>query len=166
MGFFKKIGQAVKKGVKQISLKNVVKLGTPLLSMVPVVGGLAQNIVGGISESHELRKQAKAETNAIRKAELEQQAYNLEQQALIKTGSVTGAIAGGTANAFINGTVNGLGAGALNGAGTLGAKLADSTIKAWFQAHWKKIAMGVGALIVAFVAWKKFGGAKKPTRRR
>lgn len=164
MGFFKKIGSAIKKGVKQISLKNVVKLGTPLLSMVPVVGGLAQNVVSGISESHELKKQAKAEQDLVKRAQLEQQAYALEQQAMIKTGSVTGAIAGGVADSLIRGTVDGLGAGALNGGGYVGAKLADASIKEWFKLHWKKLAMGVGAVILAFVAWKKFGA--KPTRRR
>jgi hypothetical protein len=76
MGFFKKIGTAVKKGVKQVSLKNIVKVGTPLLSMIPVVGGLAENVVSGISAAHQAKKDAK-----VAQAE----AVQLQQQALLSS---------------------------------------------------------------------------------
>ena len=53
MGFFKKIGKTIKKATRQISLKNAVKIGTPLLSAIPVVGGLAQNVVVCMSVAHD-----------------------------------------------------------------------------------------------------------------
>lgn len=170
MGFFKKLGNSVKKGFKQISLKNAVKLGTPLLSMVPVAGGLLTNVVGGISEAHEMKKQA-------REAELQgrlEEAQALQAQAdyLAKLqGANVGQQAGGVIKAFTKGATDEMLASASQTskefAGNVGASVADESIKAWFKKHWKKMLIALVAIIGGVYIYKKSkADKKKPFNRR
>lgn len=149
MGFFKNIGKAIKKGVKQISFKNAVKV---VSSLDP------SGIIGGISQAHELEKQAKAEANAQKAYE----AQILAQEAAAKVGTVTGTLAGQVGKTILEETYNGMNAGFKQGAGVVAANVADEGIKAWFKKHWKKLAIGVGALVAVVLAWRYF---KKPKRR-
>jgi hypothetical protein len=164
MGFFKKIGQAVKKGVKQISLKNIVKLGTPLLSMIPIAGGLAQQVVEGASAAHEAKKQAKL---AEQQGQVElAQAYEAQAQALAQqSGAVVGQQAGSVFKAFSKGASNELIAqtsqSAKEVAGNVGAEIADQSIKAWFKKHLTAIIVGAIALIGLAVVWFKKSKPKK-----
>ncbi|SNS02519.1 hypothetical protein [Flavobacterium sp. ov086] len=167
MGLFKKIGNAVKKGLKQVSLKNVVKIGTPLLSAIPVFGGIAQNVVSGISDAHELKKQEKA----ARDAGNQQQADLLAQQAAqaaAQSGAYVGQQAGSVVKAFSKGATDELiaqtSASTKSAAGNVGAAIADESIKAWFSLHWKQLLIGLG-IVGAFVFYSK-NNKKKPVGRR
>lgn len=180
MSVFKKIGNAVKKGVKQISLKNAVKLGTPFLSAIPVVGGVAQSVVSNMSMAHEAKKaeqQAlKAEADAIKagnEAQAEAYRQQAEQQRLIAqanaklAGQETGALAGGTIKTFAKGATDELLAQASDStriiAGKVGTDLADETIKAWFLKHWKHLLIAVGVIVAGLFFWKK---SNKPKFKR
>jgi hypothetical protein len=150
MGLFKKIGNAIKKGAKQISLKNIVKLGTPLLSAIPIVGGIAQSTVQGITDANQAKKDAQllAEQGRLEEAALmEQKAQVLASNA----GANVGQVAGNTLNAFARGATDELIASASVGtqkvAGQVGAGLVDFTIKEWFTKHWKTL---VGLIVVVF----------------
>lgn len=168
MGLFKKIGSAIKKGVKQISLKNVVKIGTPLLSMIPIVGGLAQNVVGGISASHEAKKQEQAALEAGNQAQAEyyaQQAQVLAQQA----GAQVGQVAGSTLKTFSKGATDELIAQASDNtkmvAGNFASAVADEGIKTWFTKHWHHLLIGLGVIFGGFFLYKKTSHAPKKGRR-
>lgn len=170
MGFFKKLGNAVKKGVKQISLKNVVKIGTPLLGAIPLVGGLAQNIVTGISEADAMKKQARQAEEEGRIAD----ALALQQQAdyLAKLqGAQVGQQAGSVIKAFTKGATDEMLASASNTSkgfvGNVGASVADQSIKAWFKKHWKKMLIALAAIIAGVYIYKKSkADKKKPINRR
>jgi hypothetical protein len=142
MSIFTKIGKAVKKGAKQISLKNIVKLGTPFLSMIPVVGSVAQSVVENASASAEAKKQARiAEENGnIAQAEaLHAQADILAQQ----SGALVGQQAGSVLKAFTKGATTEVVAQVSEStklaSGIIGASVVDSTIKEWFVLHWKHL---------------------------
>lgn len=53
MGFFKKIGKTIKKNV---SFKNLVKVATPALGIIPIAGGFLQNTAEGLSAAHQAKK--------------------------------------------------------------------------------------------------------------
>lgn len=169
MGLFKKLGNAIKKGVKQISLKNVVKIGTPLLSMVPVVGGLAQGVVSNLSASHEAKKQEQAAINAGNEQQAEYYRQLAEQQAQL-AGAQVGQQAGGVLNAFTKGASNELIAStsqtAKSVAGNVGAEIADESIKAWFLKHWKHLLIGLGVIWGGFFLYKKSNNNKRKPQRR
>ena len=174
MGLFKKLGAAVKKGVKQISLKNLVKVGTPFLSMIPIVGGLAQQTVDGLSAANQAKKDAKilAEQGRLEEAALmEQRAQMLAAQAVQPVGQQVGQVAGNTLDAFARGATDEFVASASKTTqkvvGKVGAAGVDFTIKEWFSQHWKLlvgVVVGLGAIIFF---WKRSQGQKKPyTKRR
>jgi hypothetical protein len=169
MGFFKKLGNSIKKGVKQISLKNVVKIGTPLLSMVPIVGGLAQNVVGGISEAHELKKQARQAEEEGRIAEA--QALQAQADYLAKLqGANVGQQAGSIIKTFTKGATDEMLASASQTskefAGNVGASVADESIKAWFKKHWKKMLIALAAIIAGVYIYRKSKADKKTPYKR
>lgn len=171
MGFFKKIGSAIKKGVKQISLKNVVKVGTSALTMIPVVGGVASDIVGNISASHEAKKLAKQAEEAGNQALAD--AYNNQADTLAATaGQVVGQQAGNVLSAFAKGATNEMIAQTSNGvksaAGNIGAEIADQSIKSWFVKHWWHLGIGLLALIggVFFFRRNSNGSKKKFNKGR
>jgi hypothetical protein len=167
MSVFKKIGKAVKKGTKQVSLKNLVKVGTPLLSMIPVVGGVASNIVGGMSDAHEAKKQAKAaaaQGNMEAAAVLEQKAEALANNAGQTFGTQTGQVMSAFAKGVVNETYAQTNQGFKEAVAVQGANLADLTAQSWLQKHWKHIAMAVGGLFGTVILWKTFMSSK-PKRK-
>jgi hypothetical protein len=167
MGFFKNLGNAVKKGLKQVSLKNVVKLGTPLLGGIPVIGGVAQQVIGNASEAREMKKQAEKLAQEGKQAEalaMQEQAEFLAQQ----SGALVGQQVGGQLNAFTKGAVNEAKAqvsqSAKEAVGNVGATVVDLTIKEWFQKHWLKLVLAVGAIGGLFYYFKN-NNKKKPFRK-
>jgi hypothetical protein len=168
MGFFKKIGSAIKKGVKQISLKNVVKIGTPLLSMIPVVGGLAKDVVSGVSASHEAKKLAKQAEEAGN-AELAA-AYQAQADQLAATsGQIVGQQAGSVLSAFSKGAKDEMVATASAGlkttAGEVGAEIADQSIKAWFIKHWWHLGLALLAVVGGIFAFRRNSNNNRPSKK-
>jgi hypothetical protein len=184
MGIFKKLGSAVKKGVKQISLKNVVKIGTPLLSMIPMVGGIASTVVGGISDAHAAKKQAKeiqqaqaqadAQALAIQAQQLQEagqqaQAQAMQQKSIALTqksnalaqeaGAMVGQQAGSVFNAFTKGMTNEAilqtNEGFKQSAGIVGASVVNSTMNEWLKSNWWKVAAAAGGLFAIVKIAKK-----------
>lgn len=160
MGFFKNIGKAIKKNV---SFKNLVKVATPIMGAIPFVGGAVQNTVQGLSAAHQAKKDAEAQNNA-------QAVYDAEQlrvQTLQYAGQQVGAIANAGASMFAKGITegayNGASTGVKDGLGTVGAEVADSTIKAWFQKHWKHILIALSVVGAIYLIKKQMD--KNPRRR-
>ncbi|KFF15082.1 hypothetical protein [Flavobacterium hydatis] len=169
MGFFKKLGNAVKKGVKQISLKNAVKFGTPLLGAIPVVGSTLKDVVTGISEADQLRKQAREAEEQGKLADaqaLQQQADYLAQL----KGAQVGQQAGGVIKAFTKGATDEMLASVSNTSkefvGNVGASVADQSIKAWFKKHWKNMLIALCAIIGGVYIYRKSKADKKKSFNR
>ena len=151
MGFFKKIGKAIKKNV---SFKNLVKIATPIMGAIPIVGGSLQNISEGAQAAHQAKKDARDAQNEYDRQVAEAKAQALEQQAYTTAGQTVGAVANAGGNMFAKAVTEGAYAGLSNGAkqglGTVGAEVADHTLAAWFKKHWKHIliALSVVGLIL------------------
>ena len=137
MGFFKKIGNAIKKNV---SFKNLVKVATPIMGAIPIVGGAVQSISQNLQDSHEAKKANKAA----------QAEYN-KQVALATASQTVGAVANAGSNLFaksvLEGVNDGLSSGVVQGAGVVGATVVNSTLKVWFQKNWKYVIGGAVGLI-------------------
>jgi multidrug efflux pump subunit AcrA (membrane-fusion protein) len=168
MSIFTKAGKAIKKGLKQVSLKNIVKLGTPFLSMIPVVGGVVQSTVENASASAEARKQAKiaeSQGNIAQAEALRIQADVLAQQ----SGALVGQQAGSVLKAFTKGAtteaIAQVSESTKTASGIIGASVVDSTIKEWFIQHWKMLVGVVVGLVTVFLVWKKSTSKKRPTLR-
>ncbi|MFV8344586.1 hypothetical protein [Flavobacterium sp. ZB4P13] len=135
--------------------------------MIPIAGGLAQNIVEGASAAHEAKKQAKL---AEQQGKLElAQAYEAQAQALAQqSGAVVGQQAGSVFKAFSKGATNEMIAQTSQAtkevAGNIGAELADQSIKSWFKKHMTAIIVGGVALIGLAVVWFKKSG--HPSQKR
>lgn len=169
MGFFKKLGTAVKKGLKQVSLKNVVKLGTPLLGAIPILGGGVQQLVSGASEAHELKKQSQrlAEQGKIEEAN----ALAIQSEQMAQTnGAYLGQQVGAQFNAFTKGATDEMIAQVSNGTkqvvGSAGANVVDLTIQEWLKKHFTKILLVAGALIGGIWYFKGRNTPRKSTYRR
>jgi hypothetical protein len=158
MGFFKKIGTAIKKNV---SFKNLVKVATPLLGAIPIAGGFVQNTVQGLSDANQAKKDAK---NAQQQADAQAQ----QNQVLAYAGQNIGAVANAGASMFAKGVTEGayagVNTGVTTGLGVVGADVADSTIKAWFTKHWKHILIGL-SVVGAIYLIKKQMDNKNPRNR-
>ncbi|POS01586.1 hypothetical protein Q361_10946 [Flavobacterium croceum DSM 17960] len=138
MGFFKKIGQGIKKFAKKnINFKSLVKVG----SMVDPSG-----IVSGLSAQHE---QKKMEREQEAQAVAEAQAYEAQMKSKnpnigeILTGAAGGALSG--AGQVLAGSTK---------AGEAGATLVESTTNAWFKRNWLKLVgavLGATTVVVLFV---------------
>lgn len=168
MGFFKKIGSAVKKGLKQVSLKNVVKLGTPFLSMIPIVGSQVQETVSGLSAAAEAKKQAR-QAEAQGQIELAQ-AYQAQADALSsKSGAIVGQNAGSVFKAFTKGaTDEGLAQvsnATKQAGGSIVAELADQGIIAWIKKHTTALIFGGLGLVAIIVMWFRKPSPKKGSRK-
>jgi hypothetical protein len=141
MGFFKKIGNFVKKGVKQISFKNLVKVG----GMIDPTG-----LVSGMQNAH-------YEQKAAREAELagrQEQAQMLQQQA-----SQTATNAGQNFGSYM--ANRSIASDAIQGAiGGAGSQVVDLTAKSWFSKHWQKLVIGLGAVVTIIVLMRMRGGAR------
>lgn len=142
MGFFKKIGKVVKKGLKQVSFKNLVKVGA---SFDPT------GIVGNLQGAHEAKKEAKAYEAQQKRAEAEYMNQLADQQAT-QAGINAVNYVGTKTNlqSFANGAVGGV-----------GSTVVDATINSWFQKHWQKIALGVGALIGVIFLLRRGGSRSR-----
>ncbi|MBZ4035141.1 hypothetical protein K6T82_10210 [Flavobacterium sp. 17A] len=158
MGFFKKIGTAIKKNV---SFKNLIKVATPIMGAIPFVGGTVQNISQNLQDAHEAKK-----ANNAAQAE-----YN-NQLALATASQATGAIANAGANIFAKsvatGINDGLSAGFVEGSGQVGATVVTSTIKVWFQRNWKIVIGAVAGLIalIWFIRRDRNNTGKRVAKRR
>lgn len=159
MGFFKKIGKAIKKNV---SFKNLVKIGTPLLGAIPIAGGMAQSLVSNMSEQHEANKQARQQELAQRQA---QEEYNASLSASKKQNPNIGEILIGGAGGALTG-MGGVLAGS-QAVGQIGATAVTNTTNTWLKQNWLKLVGGIlGTVTVVFVFVKMLGGRKTPYRRR
>lgn len=142
MGFFKNIGKGIKKGLKQVSFKNLVKVG----SMVDPTG-----LVGGMQEAHYAKKEAQAQEaqgNA-------QMADYYNQQAQVKS-----AQAGANLASYV--TTRSNVQSALNGAiGQAGADVVDMTFMATLKRHWQKVAIAVGGLVVLVLVLRRGGNKSR-----
>lgn len=144
MGFFKKIGNFVKKAAKQVSFKNVVKIAS---------GFDPSGIIGGMQAQHEQKK-------LDAQAAAEQAAYDAQVAA---SGGGGGSIVNQMARNPNFGQILG---GAMAGAGTVlasgqagqvagaaGATLVDNTMSEWFKRNWLKVVGGavlvIGLIVVA-----------------
>lgn len=165
MGFFKNIGKAIKKNV---SFKNLVKVATPIMGAIPIVGGTVQNISQKLQDAHEAKKQAQNAQSEYDRQVAEANAEALKMQALQTAGQTVGAVAnaGGQifAKSVTEGAYAGLGTGAQQGLGTIGAEVADSTIVAWLKKHWKHILIGL-SVIGAIYLIRKHNEDKYPRKR-
>ncbi|OXA95985.1 hypothetical protein B0A75_18135 [Flavobacterium oncorhynchi] len=165
MGFFKNIGKAIKKNV---SFKNLVKIATPIMGAIPIVGGAVQNVSQKLQDAHQAKKDAQNAQNEYDRQVAEANALALQQQAYQTAGQTIGAGVNAGASMFAKGVTEGMYAGASTGVkeglGTVGAEVADSTIKAWFKKHWKHILIGL-SIIGAIYLIKKHNDDKNPRRR-
>ncbi|MDN3673435.1 hypothetical protein QWY99_10260 [Flavobacterium branchiarum] len=165
MGFFKKIGKAIKKNV---SFKNLVKVATPIMGAIPIAGGFIQNTVQGFSAAHEAKKDAENAQNEYDRQVAEAKAESIKQQTLAYAGQNVGALVGSGAQIFAKGVTegvyNGASTGVKQGLGTVGAEVADSALKAWFKKHWKHILIGLSAIGAIYLI-KKHNDDKNPRRR-
>lgn len=165
MGFFKNIGKAIKKNV---SFKNLVKIATPVMGAIPIVGGAVQSVSQNLQDAHEAKKAAKNAQSEYDRQVAEQLAQQKANEAYLTAGQTVGAVAnaGGQifAKAVTEGAYAGLGTGAQQGLGTVGAEIADSTISAWFKKHWKHILIGL-SVIGAIYLIRKHNEDKYPRKR-
>ncbi|KAF2338205.1 MULTISPECIES: hypothetical protein [Flavobacterium] len=158
MGFFKKIGTAIKKNV---SFKNLVKVATPIMGAIPFVGGTVQNISQNLQDAHEAKK-------ANKQAEEE---YN-KQLALNTASQTVGAVANAGsqifAKAVTTGINDGLSTGFVQGSGQVGATVVSSTIKVWFERNWKIVLGAVAGLIalIWFLRRDSNNSGKRVARKR
>ena len=140
MGFFKKIGGFVKKATKQISFKNLVKVG----GMFDPTG-----LVSGMQNAHyekkALQEQAKAEAEAMAQA-----------NAMVKSSPNIGDVLIGAAGGALTSAGNVLGGSST--AGQAGATLVDNTLSTWFKQNWLKVfgtVTGVTLLVLLIVKLTK-----------
>ena len=158
MGFFKKIGTAIKKNV---SFKNLIKVATPIMGAIPFVGGTVQNISQNLQDAHEAKK-----ANNAAQAE-----YN-NQQALAVASQTAGAVANAGsqifAKAVTTGINDGLSTGFVQGSGQVGATVVSSTIKVWFQRNWKIVLGAVAGLIalIWFLRRDRNNSGRRVARKR
>ncbi|MBS7230651.1 hypothetical protein KHA90_06415 [Flavobacterium psychroterrae] len=168
MGFFKKIGQSIKKNV---SFKNLVKVATTAVGFVPGVGGIAQQVIGKVTDAVEAKKLSKEAEAQGKQAEADY--WNAQTQALNQsTANTVGAVAGAGANIFgkavATGINDGLGTGFIEGSGQVGATVVSSTIKVWFQRNWKIVIGAVVGLIalIWFIRRDRNNTGKRVAKRR
>ncbi|MBF4483247.1 hypothetical protein [Flavobacterium sp. CSZ] len=168
MGFFKKIGQSIKKNV---SFKNLVKVATTAVGFVPGVGEIAQQVIGKVTDAVEAKKMSKRAEAEGKQAEADY--WNAQTKALEQSSANTvGAVAGAGANIFgkavATGINNGLSTGFVEGSGQVGATVVSSTIKVWFQRNWKIVVGAVVGLIalIWFIRRDRNNTGKRVAKRR
>lgn len=168
MGFFKKIGQSIKKNV---SFKNLVKVATTAVGFVPGVGGIAQQVIGKVTDAVEAKKLAKEAEKQGKQAEADY--WNAQTKALEQSSANTvGAVANVGANMFgkavMTGVNDGLSAGFVEGSGQVGSTIVTSTIKVWFNKNWKIVIGAVAGLIalIWFIRRDRNNTGKRVAKRR
>jgi len=154
MSIFTKLGQTIKKASKQISLKNAIKIGTPLLGSIPIAGGMLQSTVQNLSDAHAQKKEAEKQLKlnnkeAAKIAQEQAQAYNA------LAGQNVATLAAPTVNAFTKGLVTETYANVSNSAkeaaGKVGASVMDISIKEWLKKHLLHIGIGLGCLTAIYL---------------
>lgn len=169
MGFFKNIGKSIKKNV---NLKGVLKIATPIAGMVPYFGGMAQNILQGVQDKAVAKKAEQAAQNEYDRQVAEQQQLQAQSQVNQNLGQMAKIASQSTAyvvgDALMQGVNDGLGTGFVNGSGQVGATVVTSTIKVWFQRNWKYVLGGLAGLIGLIYLVRSGGsnGSRRVTKRR
>lgn len=168
MGFFKKIGQSIKKNV---SFKNLVKVATTAVGFVPGFGGIAQQAIEKVTDSVEARKQQKRAEAEGKQAEADAwnaRAKQLEQDLANATGAIVNSGANMFGKAVVTGVNNGLSSGIIQGSGQIGATVVSSTIKVWFQRNWKIVLGAVAGLIalIWFLRRDRNNSGRRVARKR
>jgi hypothetical protein len=154
MGFFKGIGNMIKRNV---NFHTLVKVAGQGLSMVPGVGGIAGGVIQNLQEAHDAKKQMD-----------EEQSQAAIEQAAQSAGNAGGTIAGQFISKTMAKAYDSAGVEVKQGIGKVGSEVANSAIKEWFKKHWKAVAGGVVGLAVIIFTAVKLGHRvhKKPTFRR
>jgi hypothetical protein len=168
MGFFKKIGQSIKKVTKQISLKNVVKIASSL-DPTGISGGIVASVQAKKDEKKALEEQARAQAEYDKQVQLQNEAEAKKQLELVEQARqqaetqrmivATNTQAVGAKVGLVAGTIGGkIGASALEtasqqidkdlqtGLAKAGANMANSTMNEWLKLHWWKVLLVVIAL--------------------
>lgn len=172
MGFFKNVGKTIKKASKQISLKNVIKLGS---SLDPT--GIAGSVIGSIQakkdEKKALKEQQKAEQDYQKAIEQNNQFEAIKQKELMevakqeaqvqrvivatnnsavggKIGVVAGSIAGDISRQAIQTASQQIDQNLQLGVAQAGANLATLTFNEWLKINWWKVLAGIIGLAVLF----------------
>ncbi|MFH7010292.1 hypothetical protein ACHRV5_00385 [Flavobacterium sp. FlaQc-52] len=163
MGFFKKIGQSIKKNV---SFKNLVKVATTAVGFVPGVGTIAQTVIGKVTDAVEAKKMAKRAEAEGKQAEADY--WNAQTQALNQNladtaGAVTNSGSNLLGKAIVKGVNDGLSSGFVQASGEVTATVVSSTIKVWFQRNWK-IVLGAVAGLVALIWFLRRNGSNSRKR--
>ena len=167
MGFFKKVGKLTKK----INLRGVAKLANNFTSMIPFVGGLTQNLVGGAIDKGE---QKHAEKEANKQLEMQRAAQAQYEASIANQNSYTGAVQARD-NPNIGDILQGALGGALSGAGgvvapshtagQVGGTLINSSVTEWLKQSWWKLLIGV-TLLGSVIYMAVRGGSSRTRARR
>lgn len=168
MGFFKKIGQSIKKNV---SFKNLVKVATTAVGFVPGVGGIAQQLIGKVTDSVEAKKLAKEAEAQGKQAEADYwnaQTKALEQSSANTVGAVSGAGSSLLVSSALDGAFNGVSQGAKQSVANAGATVVSLTLKVWFEKNWKIVVGAVCALIalIWFIRSDRNNSGKRVAKKR
>jgi hypothetical protein len=157
MGFFKKLGQTVKKATKQISFKNAVKLAGSAVSALPGIGGIAGSAILSAQDAHYAKK---AQAQADNEYAAQVAAENLAN-AQTKLNDNVNSIGQSIGSQVAQNAYNGLNDGIKTGANNVGANVIQGSLKEWFKKRWYIV---VGALLALFLVIKM--GTRKSTSYR
>lgn len=158
MGFFKKIGKGIKKGLKQVSFKNAVKLAGNVASSLPGIGGIAGSAILSAQDAHYAKKaQAQAENEAQAQA-----ANEALLNAQVQLNDATNSIGQSIGSVALNSAWGGVNQGIKMGASNVGADIMQGSIMTWLKKRWYMV---VGALVLIFFVIR-FATRKPSTRRR
>jgi len=148
MGFFKNIGNFIKKNTKFISLQNAIKVAG---SFDPT------GLVSGINGAVQADKQAREDASAQAQADAQQAQANLAQ--------TSRTIAGNVVSSLGSGLVAGASDGVNHTAGVAGASVINQSIKVWFHNNWKWLTGTVVGLIAVIWAFRHFSHKGHPIKR-
>ncbi|WP_281638420.1 hypothetical protein [Flavobacterium marginilacus] len=134
-----------------------MKIATPLMSMIPVAGGLLQNITQGAVDAHAAKKAQKEYDSQV----AQQQQNQIAQQTAQALAQATTQTLG---DALVQGTFDGMSNSAKLTTAKYGATVADMTISQWFKEHWLAVSLGVTAFFGAI--WMLTKSHSSGARRR
>lgn len=170
MGFFKNVGKTIKKATKQISLKNVIKLGSSL-DPTGIARGVVDSVQAKKDEKKALAEQQKAEQDYQKAVEQNNQFEALKQKQLMeiakqeaqvqrvivatnnqavggKIGVVAGSIAGDISRQAIQTASQQIDQNLQLGVAQAGANLATLTFNEWLKINWWKVLAGIIGVVV------------------
>lgn len=152
---FKKLGKLTKK----INLRGVAKLANNFTSMIPIVGGVASNVVGGaIEKGEQKRAQKNADAEAFAQAQIQQNMANTKsyvEAETMKTNPNIKDILQGALGGALTGTGQVL-AGTTQ-AGQVGATVIDNSITTWLKENVLKVVAGAGVLFLLIFGATRLG---------